>query len=89
MKRKVFILALIGILSQYVFGQISEGGTPMSFSLDMDTGRETIPVLAMPPVDARALLEEDERRKAEDVQSSFRFGYVIDVDIDIDLKVVF
>ena len=61
MKRQVFILVLIGFLSQYALGQISEGGTPLSFSLDMDTGREKIPVLVMPRVDARALIEEDER----------------------------
>ena len=83
MKRQAFILILIGILSQYAFGQISEGGTPISFSLDIDVGREKIPVTTMPPVDARALLEEDEMLRAENTQIPFRFGYAIDVDIDI------
>ena len=40
MKRQAVILILIGICSQYVFGQISEGGTPVSFSLDIDRLKE-------------------------------------------------
>jgi len=77
MKRRVLILHLIGILcftGKYTFAQISEVGTPISFSLDMDTGRDKIPVVAMPPVDARALIEEDERKRAEDALIHFRFG---------------
>ena len=57
MKRQVIILILIGILcftGKYTFAQISEGGTPISFSSDMGTGKEKIPVVAMPQVDARA-----------------------------------
>jgi len=75
MKKRVLILNLIGILcftGKYTFAQISEGGTPISFSLD--TGREKIPVVATPPVDARALIEEDERKRAEDALIHFRFG---------------
>ena len=34
MKKQVIILALFCILGQYTFGQISEGGMPISFSLD-------------------------------------------------------
>jgi len=83
MKRQVLILILIGFLSQYAFGQISEGGTPISFSLDIDAGKENIPVIAMVPVDTRTLLEEDERQRAEDAQIPFRFGYAHDVNIDI------
>ena len=83
MKRVVFILALMGTFVQYVFGQISEGGTPMSFSLNIDTGREQIPVMMMPSVDASALLGEDEQLNREGVLRPFRFGYAIDVDIDV------
>ena len=79
MKRHVLILILC-LMSRYVFAQIREGGTPISFSLDIDAGREKIPVIAMSTVDARTLLEEDEILRAEDVQSPFRFGYAIDVD---------
>ena len=84
MRRQVFILALIGFFcfkGHYISGQISEGGTPMSFSLDM--GREIIPVMTMSPVDAKALLAEDERTRMEGVQRPFRFGYAMDVDIDV------
>jgi len=48
MKRQVLILILFGILcitGKYAFAQISEGGTPVSFSLD--TGREKIPVTSI------------------------------------------
>ena len=83
MKRQVFILMLIGIFSQYVFGQISEGGTPISFSLGIDTQKEKIPVLAMPSVNAKALIEEDEKARAENALIPFKFGHAIDVDIDI------
>ena len=83
MKRIVFIITLMGILVKYAFGQINEGGMPISFSLDLDTWREEIPVFAMPAVDARALLEEDEKLRAEDALRPFRFGYAINVDIDI------
>ena len=51
--------------------------------MDIDTGKEKIPVVAMPPVDARTLLEEDERQRAENSQIPFRFGYAHDVNIDI------
>jgi hypothetical protein len=86
MKRQAFIFTLIGILcftGKYTFAQISEGGTPVSFSLGLDTGKEKIPVVAMPPVDARALLKEDEMARAEDALIPFRFGKALDVDIDI------
>jgi hypothetical protein len=86
MKRQVFIITLIGFLcftGKYTFAQISEGGTPISFSLDMDTGKEKIPVVTMPPVNARALLQEDEMARAEEALIPFRFGKDIDVDIDI------
>jgi len=86
MKRYVLISILIGILcltNKYAFGQISEGGEPLSFSLDIGVEKEKIPVLAMVPVDVKSLLAEDERLRAEKVQRPFRFGYAIDVDIDI------
>jgi len=66
MKRYVLKLTLTLIacfIIQYALGQISEGGTPISFSLDM--GREKIPVLEMPVVNARALLQEDEKARKE------------------------
>ena len=79
----LILIIIIGILSQYAFGQINAGGTPISFSLDINLEKENIPVISMSPVDARALIEEDEKLRAEDAQIPFRFGYAIDVDIDI------
>ena len=81
MKKIVLILAVVGILSQYVSGQISEGGTPVSFSLNME--KEKIPLIEMPSVNAKALIEEDEKVRTEDAQRPFRFGYAHDVDIDL------
>ena len=83
MKKQIFILILIGIISQHAFGQISEGGTPVSFSLDVDVRDGKIPIISMPSVDVRALLQEDERDKDGGGIKPFRFGYSIDVDIDI------
>ena len=84
MNRLFVVFIFIGILSQYAFGQISEGGTPMSFSMDINTGRDVIPVVTMPTVNARALIEEDKRQRAENDLIPFRFGY--DFNVDIDLK---
>ena len=86
MKRKILFLALIGVLcirGQYSYGQISEGGTPISFSLDMDAEKGKIPVLQMPAVNAKALLEEDERARSEKPMRPFKFGHAIDVAIDL------
>ena len=81
MKRLIFILSLISILSHNAFGQISEGGEPISFSLGIDTEKEKIPVTVMPPVDVKALLEEDEKLEKEDAQRPFRFGYGESIDV--------
>jgi len=86
MKTKHLILTLIGFLifcGQYVFGQISEGGIPMSFSLDIDLVKEKVPVIEMAPVNTQALIEEDAKNSMDDIQRPFRFGYAIDVDIDV------
>ena len=86
MNRKIFILSMIGILCftcKYTFAQISEGGTPISFSLDLDNGRKKIPIIEMHAVDVHALLQEDEMTRAESVAIPFRFGKDMDVDIDI------
>ena len=49
MKRQAaYLLILIGILcfvSQYSLGQISEGGEPISFSLDFDEVEENVKFL--------------------------------------------
>ena len=45
--------------------------------------KEKIPVVVMSPVDVEALIEEDKRAGMNDAPKPFRFGYAIDVDIDI------
>jgi len=85
MRKKIFIMKIIGFLcltSQFALSQISEGGTPVSFSLEIDMRESKIPVITMPYVDVQALLKEDERDKDGGIKP-FRFGYSIDVDIDI------
>ena len=86
MKRQSFILILIGIICvtcQHLKDPTDEDlltavTTRSGFTLDFE-----IPVLVMPPVDVQALLEEDQRAMMENIQRPFRFGYAIDVDIDI------
>jgi len=67
MEKRIFILALIVIFcmitNQHILGQISEGGTPLSFTLDIDAKKETIPVSVMPAVDVKALIAEEERSR--------------------------
>ena len=84
MKKHILFIALTGILcflSQYALSQISEGGTPVSFSLSIDT--KSMPAIVMPPVDVEALLREDAKTRSENTLTPFRFGTAIDVDIDI------
>ena len=65
-----------------MLAQISEGGTPVSFSLNVDISNEKIPVIEMPYVDVPSLIQEDQKDKDVGIKP-FRFGYSIDVDIDI------
>ena len=84
MKKHTLFLALTGILcliNQYVLCQISEGGTPVSFSAGIDT--RDMPAIVMPPVDVATLLKEDANTHKNNIQKPFRFGYAIDVDIDM------
>jgi len=83
MKKQALFLILIGILPIYILhAQISEGGTPVSFGLEIKV--EEIPVMVMPTVNVEVLLREDAQMEAEGVvQRPFRFGYAHDVDIDV------
>ena len=83
---KRYNLLLIGalcLIGQCALSQISEGGSPVSFSLS--TKISDVPVVTMPPVNTKALIQEDEKARMvkEDAPKPFRFGYAIDVDIDI------
>jgi hypothetical protein len=45
MRKNIFIIMIIGLLcqtSQFALAQISEGGTPMSFSSDIDVRGEAV-----------------------------------------------
>jgi len=52
-----------------------------SLKLGIDIEKEKIPVITMPKVDVKKLTEEDKDEK--DTLKPFKFGYEIDVDIDI------
>ena len=84
MKKHTLFLVLtciLCLLNQYAQCQISEGGTPISFSLNIDT--RSMPIVVMPPVDVETLLREDAKSRKEDILIPFRFGCAIDVNIDI------
>jgi len=85
--KRIFTLVLASFLylvSKPAFAQISEGGTPLSFSLNIDMRRGGTPLLEMPVVSNQALLMEDEIARIENEPSPlFRFGYAIDVDINL------
>jgi len=79
-KRIILLISALlffnGVISQ---AQISEGGTPTSFSLEINTNE--IPTISMPPFNL------DSVKQAEaDLGSTprpFRFGYAFNVDIDL------
>ncbi len=74
----VLFLAIFLTLSFNSFAQVSEGGLPYSFRNILST--EVISI-EMPPVDVQALLAEDDVE--EKMGIPYRFGYPIEVDIDI------
>ena len=74
----LFILSVILIFSQpEVFAQLSEGGIPSGWSLST----EGIPVITMPTIDKKALMEEDIYEESLDIP--FRFGFPHEVSIDL------
>lgn len=83
MRREKFLMvflffALLPVLAQ---AQISEGGEPISFSLEMNTSE--IPSIAMPPVNVDSIIQEELKLDEQGVGRPFRFGYVHNVDIDL------
>ena len=69
-------------MCQSLSGQISVEAEPLSFSIkDFDT--ETIPVIVMPTFDLNALVQENKNESDNKSIKPFRFGFAIDVDIDI------
>ena len=79
MKKLSLLLLISGIFffSQlHVVAQVSEGGIPSGWSLST----EGIPVITMPTIDKKSLLEEDIYE--ESLGIPFRFGFPHEVSID-------
>jgi len=77
----VFFCLFFNLIGLNLVAQISDGGHPFSFSLDLDI-RE-VSTLFMPPVNVEELIREDEELSKDKTPRPFRFGYVIDADIDL------
>jgi len=75
---RVLFLTFFLVLSSNLFAQVSEGGFPFSFR---NTLSNDINSIEMPPVDVQVLLQEDAIE--EKLGIPYRFGYPIEVDIDI------
>ncbi len=78
MKNKINYLffGLFIIISLNLFAQVSEGGIPRGFSIPA----ENIPVITMPEIDVKALLEQDAIEQEQGFP--FRFGFPHEVSID-------
>lgn len=77
---KKLLVVVIICSSSIVSGQVSQGGTPISFTKTHIA--DVVPVAVMPAVDVEALLAEDVIDKASN--EPFRFGIDIDVDLSLD-----
>uniref|UniRef100_UPI0025B8301F trypsin-like serine peptidase n=1 Tax=Ignavibacterium sp. TaxID=2651167 RepID=UPI0025B8301F len=74
----LFVFSTVFIFWQIAaVAQLSEGGIPSGWSLST----EGIPVITMPTIDKRALIEEDIYE--ESLGIPFRFGYPHEVSIDL------
>ena len=78
--KKITTILICLFLSIKIQAQLSEGGSPLSFSLREISDISTI---TMPPVDVESLIQEDQARRNDKTLRPFRFGNAIDVDIDI------
>jgi len=83
MKLRCFVFAMVfftaAILAVPASAQISEGGAPPSFDKLSLSAPATV---ILPPVDVRALLDEDARDRKTGLP--FRFGQPFDVDYTLD-----
>jgi hypothetical protein len=82
MKKIVFILYIVSVLSIRSFGQISYGGTPYSLNKP-DLITDSIPVYIMAEVNAAQLMKEDSI-EASVKTVPWRFGKDIDVDYNLN-----
>lgn len=73
-----FCLLLSG---QIGLAQISEGGTPPSFT---SAPSSAVPTVTMSPVDEQSLLAEDEALEASGVAHAFRFAFAHEVNLGLN-----
>jgi len=83
MPRLYAIVATFIILGwgKALIAQISDGGTPYSFSSVI---ADSVPTVRMETVDVAALLAEDELEMKQGMPVPFRFGYPFDVSLGTD-----
>ena len=72
------ILFIILFLINVIISQVSQGGNPKSFELNL---RSNINEIVMDYIDVEALINED---KQADKEIPFRFGYDIPVNINME-----
>ncbi len=72
-------MVLAVLLAAPLQAQVSAGGTPPSFRLDL---RETVPTVDLPAPDVGRFLAEDEG--ADKTSAPWRFGAPIDLDLDLE-----
>ena len=77
----VATLVLFSGRNVLLLAQVSEGGTPYSFS---NTIPGNIPTVTMEAVDVEALLAEDEAEMQQAEPVPHRFGYPFEVDLGLD-----
>ncbi len=77
----VMILAVMQFWGQRLFGQVSQGGRPYSFSI---TVIDSIATHTTAALDVAALLAEDELEAAQDSPVPPRFGYAFTVSLGPD-----
>ncbi len=81
MKKQLILILAMWLLSfPVVYGQITNGGLPPSFSTDLQTTE--LPVVRMPKINLAKILVEDEKDKANGLPP--RFGYPHDVNLNLE-----
>lgn len=79
---KIFAVACFIFISQAAFAQISKGGVPVSFT-EIVPIDDTINIIQMPIVNVDSLHIADSIEEGEIEMKPFRFGYAIDVDVNL------
>ncbi len=80
----LYIAMMMAVMQSWgpgLFGQISQGGRPYSFS---STVADSIATRTMAALDVAALVAEDELEAAQDSPVPLRFGYAFEVSLGLD-----